>query len=102
MSTAFPPASGGFWVLPKNGGNIFKMEMNGNPSTSIYRINDKTADRFPRGTVVTLMFEEAGTNVINSAYLKLKGGQSFTSTVNSALTLMANGDPTWTEMSRNV
>jgi hypothetical protein len=104
MSTAYAPESAGssFWLLPTNEGNIFGMDMNGNPSRSIHRINHNTADRFPQGSVVTLMFVQPGTNVINSAYIKLKNGLSFTSTVQSSLTLVANGDPTWTEISRNV
>jgi hypothetical protein len=102
MATAVAPTSGNFWLLPKNEGNIFIMDMNGNPSRSIQRINHSTGDRFPRGSVVTLMFSAAGTSVINDAYIKLKGGQSFTSTAQSSLTLVANGDPTWTEISRNV
>jgi hypothetical protein len=101
MTTAHAPESGSFWLLPKNEGNIFVMDMNGNPSRSIYRINHNTADRFPRGSVVTLMFAEAGTSVINNVYIKLTNGQSFTSTSQSSLTLVANGDPTWTEISRN-
>jgi hypothetical protein len=103
MTTAYAPESGFFWLLPKNEGNIFVMDMNGNPTRSIYRINHNTADRFPRGSVVTLMFAEAGTTVIDNAYIKLKNnGLSFTSTAQSSLTLVANGDPTWTEISRNV
>jgi hypothetical protein len=101
MTTAYPPVSGNFWVLPKNEGNIFIMDMQGNPRRSIQRINHNAIDRFPRGSVVTLMFAEAGTSVVNGGYIKLKGGQSFTSTTQSSLTLVANGDPTWTEVSRN-
>ena len=102
MTTCVAPASGSFWLLPKNEGNVFVMDMAGNPSRSIYRINHSTADRFPRGSVVTLLFSEPGTTVVNNSYITLKNGQSFTSTAQSTLTLVANGDPTWTEISRNV
>lgn len=102
MVTATPPASGNFWVLRKNEGNLFRMDMMGNPSQTIIRINDQGPDRFMRGTVITLLFSEVGTALKHSAYIGLLGGQDFVvSKPNSSITLVANGDPTWTEVSRN-
>ncbi|KAL3911829.1 MAG: hypothetical protein SGILL_007130 [Bacillariaceae sp.] len=101
MATASPPEDGGTkWVLPKNEGNIFTMDMGGSASRTIQRINESVGDRFPGGTVITLLFPEAGTTVQNGGYLFLKG--NFHSTARSSLTLVANGDPTWTEVSRNL
>jgi len=101
MATVGPPASGNYWLLPKNEGNIFIMDMKGDPNRDIHRINYRTADRFPRGSVITLIFPEAGTTVVNGGYIKLRGEQRFTSTVNSALTLLGSGSASWTEISRN-
>lgn len=102
VATAVAPSNGDRWLLPKNEGNIFMMDMNGEkPGRSIRRINYSTADRFPKGTVVTLMFEESGTNVVHNGYIKLKDNQSFVSTTRSSLTLMATGGPSWVEVSRN-
>ena len=53
--------SNGRLVLPKDG-NIFEITNN----VFIQRINDSTADRFPKGTVVTLLFNEAGTSVASA------------------------------------
>ena len=102
MITAAPPASGNFWVFPKNQGNLFRMDMQGNPSRTIIRLNDRYKDRFVKGTVITLLFSEVGTVVKHSAYIQLLGNQNFVVvSPNSSLTLVSNGDPTWTEVSRN-
>lgn len=87
--------SGPFIVLPKDG-NIFVI--NGTPT--ITRINYLLADRFPKGTVIHLLFNSSGANVTSSAYISLKSG--FTSTSNSSLTLVSNGDGTWRELNRNL
>jgi hypothetical protein len=102
LTKAYPPPSStpNFWVLPKNEGNYFDMDMQGNPSRTIERLNDSTADRFSKGTVVTLLFSEPGTTVKHNAYIELRGSVNFVSTVNSSLTLISRG-PTWTEVSRN-
>ena len=103
LTKAYPPdvdsSTPDFWVLPKNEGNYFDMDMQDNPSRTISRLNDSTADRFSKGTVVTLLFSEPGTTVKNNGYNELKGSD-FVSTVNSSLTLISRG-PTWTEVSRN-
>ena len=82
-------------------GNVYVVDVLGNPARTIARLNDSTADRFPRGAVVTLMFSLAGTRINHSAYIKLKGGTAFTSVVNSSITLVSDGVGTWTEVSRN-
>lgn len=53
------------------------------------------------GTVVTLLFGEAGHRVKDSGYIKLKGGTDFISVENSAITLISHGSASWTEVSRN-
>ncbi len=106
VSTVLPPPSDSsnptHWKLPRNMGNVYVVDVLGNPSRTIARLNDLTADRFPRGAVVTLMFSLAGTTIVNGPYIKLKRGTSFVSVVNSSITLMADGVGTWTEVSRNV
>lgn len=89
----FTPSST-YIVLPQSA-NIF--EISG--TQNIQRINHLTADRFPKGTIITLLFNDAGLTVTNSAYILLKS--SFTSTANSSLTLLSKGDGTWREMGRN-
>ena len=97
------PATPYYWVLPKNEGNTFLIGVQGDPNRTIIRLNHSTADRFARGTVVTLMFSEAGTRVkgANNSYLKLKDDRDFVSVPNSSITLMANGGASWTEVGRN-
>lgn len=86
--------AGPYIVLPKYG-NTFVI--NGTPTIS--RINYLLADRFPKGTIIHLIFNDSGANVTNSAYIALIS--AFTSTANSSLTLVSNGDGTWRELSRN-
>ncbi len=66
---------------------------------NIKRINHLTADRVPKGTVITLLFNHDGIEVTNSGYLNLKG--AFTSLANGSLTLISNGNGTWREVNRN-
>ncbi|RMG79213.1 MAG: hypothetical protein D6714_16745 [Bacteroidetes bacterium] len=82
-------------VLPKEG-NTFILT----GTTTISRINDSTADRFPKGTVITLLFDNAGVSVTNGAYIQLTA--SFQSTANASLTLLSLGDGTWRELNRNL
>jgi len=96
-----PPSSGYYWTCPKNEGNIFLMDMQGDPDKRIIRLNQPTADRFDRGTVITLMFTEAGTRVEHSGYIELKSGADFVSVPFSSITLMADTGGTWKEVSRN-
>jgi len=90
-----------YWKLPKNEGNIFIMDMQGDPDRTIIRLNHSTADRFPRGTIITMMFSEAGTTVKHNGYIKLKNNQNFVSVPNSSISLMAGGSASWIEVSRN-
>ncbi len=87
--------TGPYVVLPHEG-NVFLID--GTPTIS--RINHQLADRFPKGTVIVLVFNDAGANVTNNPYIVLKSG--FTSTVNASLTLLSNGDGTWREIGRNL
>lgn len=97
LSTAmfsFTPSTT-FIVLPKYA-NVF--EITG--TQAIHRINDALADRFPKGTIITLLFNDAGLNILNSVYLDLK--ETFSSVEDSSLTLVSNGDGTWRELWRNL
>lgn len=96
-----PPETPTHWKLPRNMGNVYVVEVLGNPTRTIARLNDSASDRFPRGAVVTLLFSFAGTRMNHSAYIKLKNGTAFTSVVNSSITLVSDGVGTWTEVSRN-
>jgi hypothetical protein len=105
VATVIVPQNGDDrWLLPKNEGNIFIMDtMNGSPQPRcIRRINYRTAGRFSRGTIITLMLNEPGTSVIDNACIELKNKELFESTKHSSLTLLATGGPTWIEVSRNV
>lgn len=95
MVTIGNPSAGNFWILPKEA-NVF--EING--TVAMHRINSNGVDRFPKGTVINLLFNNAGLNVLNSAYIKLKS--NYTSTTNSSLTLISLGNGTWRELSRNL
>ena len=103
MTTATPPTSGDvtFWTLPQNEGNVFELDMQGDPLRTIVRINDQGAVRFAKGTIITLLFAEAGSRVRHSVFINLVNNQDFVSTPNSSLRLVSNGDPTWTEVLRN-
>ncbi|KAL7453625.1 hypothetical protein ACHAWC_005270 [Mediolabrus comicus] len=102
VTTVYPPPSSTpyYWKIPKNSGNIFLIDTQGS-SRTIIRLNHSTADRFARGTVATLMFEEAGTRVKHNGYIKLKNNADFVSGPNTSITLMASGSASWTEVSRN-
>ncbi len=91
--TGSTPATG-FLILPRNA-NYFEII----GTNTITRVNDLLADRFPRGSVITLLFNEAGVNITSSAFLNLTAG--FTSIANSSMTLISNGDGTWREVNRN-
>lgn len=93
--TSVNTASSTFLTLPKSG-NLF--EING--THTIARINHLANDRMPKGTVITLLFNNSGTSLVNGAYIKLLSGYS--SSLNSSITLVSNGDGTWREMNRNL
>jgi FixJ family two-component response regulator len=84
-----------YLVLPNNG-NAFVLT----GTLTISRINYLTAGRFPSGTIINLLFNNAGITVQSGAYISLKS--SFTaSAANTSLTLLSNGDGTWREVNRN-
>jgi hypothetical protein len=85
----------GFLILQKDG-NVF--EITG--TQTLNRINESVHDRFPKGTIITLLFNSDGMIVSNNAYLKLKS--SFVSTANSSLTLISLGNGIWRELNRNL
>ena len=73
-------------------------------TTPIHRLNNSLSlgPRFPKGTIITLVFEAASVAIKNSAYINLLPTGSFTSTAGSSLTLVALADGTWREISRNL
>lgn len=83
-----------FITLPKEG-NVFEVD----GTSSISRINHLTADRFPKGTVITLLFNDSNAIVLTGAYIQLKS--SFASVQNGSITLISKGDGTWRELDRN-
>ena len=91
----FTPTSN-YIILPKNEGNIFFI----NGTQAIHRINHSGTDKFPKGTMLTFIFEDAGVTVLNSVYINLI--TSFTSTANSSLQILSLGDGTWIEINRNL
>lgn len=82
-------------VLPKEG-NLFFI----NGTQQILRINHLTSNRFVKGTIITLIFNNAGVLVTDSGYINLLS--NFTSTINSSLQLLSLGDGTWLEVNRNL
>ena len=87
--------TGPFITLPKDG-NIFVI--NGSPT--IVRINQPLADRFPKGTIIHLIFKDNDAKVVSTPYIQLLS--IFKSDPNSSLTLVSNGDGTWRELNRNL
>ena len=85
----------GFLTFPKEA-NTF--EING--TNTITRINHLANDRFPKGTIITLLFNNASTSIVNGAYINLI--TNYTSVLNSSLTIVSIGDGTWREISRNL
>jgi len=86
--------SSGYLVLPKTG-NVY--EVSGTNTTS--RINHVTADHFLKGTIITLLFNDANATVLNSVYIRLMN--NYSSIANGSLTLISMGNGTWREINRN-
>ena len=95
------PDSGNFYVLPSDG-NVFLFQplASGETYPTMLRLNHLTEDRFPQGTVITLLFLVENFSIGDSAYINLKSG--FTSSSHCSLVLLAMGDGTWVEVSRDV
>jgi len=108
IATINPPLSGksgakkGELTLPKEG-NIFKIKaLPENRSPWIVRsINKSEANWFKEGTLTTLMFEQEGTAVKHSEDIKLLGGEDFVAAKYSTLTLLAEEEGKFTEVTRN-
>ncbi len=88
-----------------SGTNYVVLPLDGNTFTvtgtqGIARINHQTADQLPVGTIITLLFDEAGLTVTNSVYIDLYS--SYVSQAGSSLTLVSNALGTWRELSRNL
>jgi len=89
-----PTDPSGFLTLLKTG-NVF--EVNG--TDTIIRINYLTSNIFPKGTIITLLFNDANANVVNGDYIQLV--KAFISTANGSLTLISLGNGAWREINRN-
>lgn len=89
-------AATGELVLGRNG-NVFVLT---GGTLAIGRINASKGQRFPPGTIITLLFDSAGCSVRDSPYIKLKSGFTTTSP-NTSLSLLSNGDGSWRETNRN-
>lgn len=70
-------------------------------SHSISRINYSTEDRFPEGTVIHLLFDQECV-LRNSGYILLNDGENWTTQANASISLIANNNGTWRELSRNI
>lgn len=72
-------------------------------SNPIHRLNNHLGlgPRFPKGTIITLVFESANVSVKNWVYINLLDTGNFISTAGSSLTLVALADGAWREISRN-
>lgn len=78
MTISHPPSdSSTSWVLPKNEGNCFLMDMLGDSSPYIAKINHRTVDWSSRGYVAILMFEYTNCTVSNGRYINLNNGANF-------------------------
>lgn len=84
-----------FIVLPLEGNTFF---LTG--TTDIHRINQSSPNRFPKGTVIHLIFNQSGVSVLDGVYINLSSG--FTSNTNSSLSLISMGNGTWIELNRNL
>jgi hypothetical protein len=82
--------------LSRNG-NVFILS---GSRFAIGRINSAKAEQFPQGTIITLLFDSAGSSVQQSPSIQLKSG-FITSAPNTSLTLLSNADGTWRETNRN-
>ena len=87
-----------YYVFPKDGNTfIFAEDASYN---SLTRLNHQGTDRFPRGTVITLLFLQAGISIGDGVYINIIS--TFSSTAHCSLTLLALDAGTWVEVGRSV
>ncbi len=67
---------------------------------TIYRINYSAESRFPKGTLLTILFNQNGTTLKSNPYLKLLN--DFNAIPNSSIQLMSLGNGVWQEVNRNL
>jgi hypothetical protein len=89
-------AGTGDLLLSRNG-NVFILSAS---RLAIARINFSKGERFPQGTIITLLFDSAGCSVQDSPSIHLKSGFT-TNAPNTSLTLLSTGDGGWRETNRN-
>lgn len=94
------PSSGNFYVFPRDGNVFLFQSLDVGTYPTMTRLNYLTEDRFPQGTVITLLFLVENVSIGDSAYINLKSG--FTSNSHCSIVLLAMGDGTWVEVSRDV
>jgi hypothetical protein len=87
-----------YYVFPKDG-NVFVISSTSVIYPAISRLNHLTADRFPEGTVITILFLVSGVSITDSAYINTFSG--FTSNSHCSITLLAREAGTWVELSRS-
>lgn len=115
MMTYIPPsddpstAVDNYWTLPLGQGNIFQISYNSNDENNVINPVSKvlsrlnySVDRYPVGTVITLLFKNDGFIIQNSVFIQLLNNQGFTSAPNSSITLVSVGTGLWQEISRNI
>ena len=72
-------------------------------NNAIHRLNNNASigRRFPKGTVLHLIFDSPGVTIRNGAYINLLGDSNYTSTAGSSLSLVALDAGVWREIGRN-
>ena len=109
-----PPEDSDRWILPLEA-NIYDVQKfadNSEPCTTSYkyvrRINESVANRFPPGSMITLLLPACGgctpcLIVDHGGYIALLGETDFNpgpSGINTSITLVSRGT-TWVEIARN-
>ena len=77
--------------------NLFIVGLTTN--SNIRRLNQKAADRFLAGTVITLVFEQSGVHIRHGGYLSLHSETDWISTAGASMTMFAKPSGTWQEIS---
>ena len=89
-----------FYTLPKDGNVFLFKPLESASYPTILRLNHLSEDRFPQGTVITLLFLVENVSISSSVYIALKSG--FTSSSHCSIVLLSMGDGTWVEVSRDI